>query len=191
MKAVFIVVLLIVTLIFAGSAIQPVSSQSQATVKVEASSSNPHVGKAFTVTISVANVQNLYGIEVILRWDSSILEATKIDTRLGVETYADGVLHESTDTPPLFIAENTLTTAKNEYRLVATSTSPAPPFSGSGNIVTITFNPLTTGSSQLTVESQLSDYPPTDRDPRVSQPIDHIDQNMVVTVSSLIANPSS
>jgi hypothetical protein len=191
MKVIFFTVLLTATLILAGSSIQLVSSQSLATVKGEASTSNPHVGEAFTVTISLANVQNLYGIEVILKWDSSVLEATKIDTRLGVESHVDGVLHESTNTPPLLIAENNLTTTRDEYRLVATSTAPAPAFYGSGNIVTITFNPITIGSSQLTVKSELYDYPPTDRDPRVSQPIDHTDQNTVVNILALIDNPSN
>jgi hypothetical protein len=191
MKGVFFAVLLIVAVIFSSSSIQPISSQSSAAVKVEASPSNPHVGETFTVTVSLANVQNLYGIEVILKWDSSVLEAAKIDTRLGVESHRDGVLHESTNTPPLFIAENNLATDKDEYRLVATSTSPATAFSGSGNIVTLTFNPKTIGSSQLTVQSQLYDYPPTDRDPRVSQPIDHTDQNTVVNILAKTAIPSN
>ena len=194
MKSILCVILLISTLILASSSIQLVSSQSLATVKAEASVRHPHVGEAFTVTISLANVQNLYGIEINLKWDSSIIQATKIDTRLGVESHADGVLHESTNTPPLFIAENDFTTAKDKYRLVATSTSPAPAFSGSGNIVTITFNPITTGTSQLTVTSELYDYPPTERDPRVSQPIDHTNQNTIVNVVNIptsTANPTS
>jgi hypothetical protein len=191
MKVVFFAVLFAATLIIGGTSIQSVSSQSLATVKVEASPSNPHVGETFKVTISLANVQNLYGIEVILKWNSSVIEATKIEPRLGIESYADGVLHESINAPSLLIAENNLTTSKDEYRLVATSTSPAPAFSGGGNIVTITFNPIATGSSQLIVQSELSDYPPTDRDPRVSQLIDHKNQNTAVTILASIANPTT
>jgi hypothetical protein len=166
-------------------------AQSSTVVRVVTSTSSPALGKSFTVAISVSNVQNLYGLEVILNWDPTILQATKAETRLGVESFSDGVLHESSNSPPIFIAENNITQALGEYTLDATSMAPAAAFSGSGNIVKITFNPISKGVSALNLQSQLLDYPPADRDPRVSLPIDHSTQGSSVTVTESNNNPSS
>jgi hypothetical protein len=171
-----------------------VNSQSSTIVKVEPSTTSPDMGQPFTVIISVMNVQNLYGLEVDLKWDASVLQATAVDIRAGVESYSDGVLHQSSNSPPIFIAENNLTQSQGEYTLTVTSTAPAPSFSGSGNIVKITFSPIRLGTSALNLQSQLYDYPPIDRDPRLSLAIDHTDQDSSVTVTtagSTTVTPSS
>ena len=162
---------------------QTASSQSAIITKVETTSNSVTVGTPFTITITLTNVQNLYGVEVVLRWNPTVLEATSVDTQLGIESYPNGILHESSSSPTIFIAENNITQNTGEYRLVATSMAPAPPFSGNGNIVKITFNPINEGNSALDLESQLSDYPPTDRDPRISLPIQHTAQDSSVTVT--------
>lgn len=166
-----------------------VFSQASVSVVVEPATISAHLGESFDVTVSVSNVQDLYGLEVILKWDASILRTKKVDVRLGVETFSDGVLHESSTSPPIFIAENNISQTGGEYRLVATSMAPAPAFSGSGNIVRITFEPIILGDSTLDLESQLFDYPPLDRDPRISFPIDHSTSDSVVTVKT--STPSS
>jgi len=179
---------LLTVLIFASTMatccfIQTASSQSSIITKVETTSNSVTVGTPFTITITLTNVQNLYGVEVVLRWNPIVLEATSVDTQLGIESYPNGVLHESSSSPAVFFAENNVTQNTGEYRLVATSMAPAPPFSGNGNIVKITFNPVNEGNSALDLESQLSDYPPTDRDPRISLPIQHAAQDSSVTVT--------
>jgi cell division septation protein DedD len=175
--------------------IQPAASQSSTIMKVETPSTSVTVGIPFTITITLTNVQNLYGVEVVLKWNPTILQATNIDTQLGVESYPNGVLHETSSSPPIFTAENNVTQNTGEYRLVATSMAPAPSFSGSGSIVKITFNPINEGNSAIDLESQLSDYPPIDRDPRISLPIQHITQDSFVTVikesSTQSPNPTS
>jgi hypothetical protein len=128
------------------------------------------VGQSFTINITVFNVQNLYGVEATVNWNSSVLELSKIDIRLG-QTDTDGVLYNTSSTSPPFIAENS--TQNGQYAIAATSTAPAPSFNGSGNIVRITFNVTNSGHSNIDWESQLQDYPPPDRDPRVSLPIPH------------------
>jgi hypothetical protein len=160
-----------------------VSCQSSTTVKTETSTSSPSVGEPFTATISVSDVENLYGLEVILTWDRSVLQAISVDSHVGVESHPDGVLHESSNSPSIFVAENNLTQSEGEYRLTVTAIAPAAAFSGSGNIVQIIFNPLKTGSSPLNLQSELYDYPPTDRDPRVSMAIDHATQSTSITAT--------
>ena len=177
-----IMVLLLATICLMFYPILVVSSQVSTAVVVEPSTVSVHLGESFDVTVSLSNVQNLYGLEILLNWNPAVLRVANIDIHLGVETFSDGVLHESSYSPPIFIAENNLTQTRGEYRLVATSMAPAPSFSGSGSIVRITFEPIILGDSALDLESQLYDYPPVDRDPRTSSPLEHTTLGSFVTV---------
>jgi hypothetical protein len=196
LKKVILLVLLFLSINVTAHCILPVSSQPSTTVKVEPSTMSPSMGQTFTVTISILNVQNLYSLEVVLNWDPSVLQTTNVETCVGVETFADGVLHLSSNSPTIFIAENNLTQNEGEYRLTVTSMAPAPAFSGSGKIVKVTFSPISLGSSALNLQSQLYDYPPIDRDPRISLAIDHVVQDSNITVitassPSPTANPTT
>ena len=132
-----VVFLLIVMTCLAFCPILVVSSQVSTAVVVEPSTISARMGESFDVTVSLSAVQNLYGLEVILNWDPAVLRVVNRDIRLGVETFSDGVLHESSSSPPILIAEDILTESRGEYRLAATSYAPAPSFNGSGNIVKI------------------------------------------------------
>jgi len=169
------------------------SSQIATTVKAEPSTVSAPIGEPFNVTLSLSNVENLYGIEVLLNWNPAVLRVENVEVHLGVETFSDGILHETSYSPSIFIAENNVTQTEGEYRLVATSMAPAFSFNGSGNIVRITFEPTDLGDSELDVESQLFDYPPADRDPRIALPIDHSTEDSFVTVetSALLSEPST
>jgi len=166
------------------------SAQASVAVRIEPSTVSARLGESFTVTISLSNVQNLYGIEVILKWNPAILRATNVDVRLGIETFSEGVLHESLQDPPIFIAKNNLTQNMGEYMLVATSMAPAPSFNGGGNIFRITFEAIGLGDSEFNLESQLFDYPPVGREPRVSLPIDHTAMDSIVKVEASTVTPS-
>jgi hypothetical protein len=135
----------------------------QTVVSVEPRDISVGTGQSFSVNITIADVQNLYGLEVTLSWNSSVLQVVNIDDRLG---QTDGALNN-----PIYVAENS--TQENSYVISATSTSPAPPFNGTGNMAKITFTVTNTGDSKLGIEAQLYDYPPPDRDPRISLPIAH------------------
>jgi hypothetical protein len=182
--------LLLVTICLFLCPILAVSSQTSTVVAVVPSTVFANLGEPFNMTVSLSNVQNLYGLEVILNWDPDALRVSKVEAHLGVETYPDGVLHESSSSQPIFIAENNLTQTEGEYRLVATSMAPASSFTGSGNIVRLTFEPLAVGASKIDLESQLLDYPPADRDPRISQPIAHSSQGSSITVKKSTSGPS-
>jgi len=149
-----------------------VQAAPETIVKVEPYSSSTNVGETFIVNITIVGVQNLYGVEVTLCWNASLLEVVSLDLRLGVESRPDGVLHEL-PSAPIFVAENDVIEEQGKYRLAATSTAPAPSFNGSGNIVRLTFNTTNIGNSELDLETQLYDYPPPDREPRISWPIEH------------------
>jgi len=132
-------------------------------VKIEPHSNTAPVGENFTINITLTDVQNLFGIEVTLYWDASILHIEDANARLGVESYPDGVLHE-----PVWKNQ---TQEEGRYQLVATSTGrDTPSFSGSGKIARITFNVTNVGSCNLNIESKLASKPPLGG---VSTPIAH------------------
>ena len=130
------------------------SSQASATtvVKAQPSKSDPRVGETLTVNITISNVENLYGVDVILRWNASVLKFLNAELRLGVESNPGGVLHEE-----VYIVENVATQA--EYNLVVTSIGAAPSFNGSGTIAFVTFNVTSIGQAGLQLESELADHP--------------------------------
>ena len=139
-------------------------------VRVGPYESIAQVGESFTINVTLADVQNLYGIEVILRWDPSLLQVVSADVHLGVESHPDGVLHED-----ILIAKNETRNDVGRYWLAATSYNstgdiPPPSFNGSGNIVRLTFNVTNVGSCELSLETELRGKPPPGG---IAPPIDH------------------
>lgn len=160
-KAVFL--LLSAVLIFILVCTSDLARSSQTTVKLEPALCSANMGETFIANITIADVQNLYGLEVDVSWNASVLEIAEVDVRVG---QAGGALYSS-----VYVVENS--TTDSQYVLAATSVAPAPPFNGTGTAATITFRVKDHGNSSLSVTSQLYDFPPPDRDPRVSLPIEH------------------
>jgi len=137
-----------------------VQAATGTTVSVVPSSSTPLLGENFAVNITISNVQNLYGLDITFRWNASVLQVLNVNSRLGVESHPDGVLHESLPNAEIDIAEDSVSPETGEYHVAATSVNPAPSFSGSGNIAIVTFNVTSLGHSGLElVETELADYP--------------------------------
>lgn len=144
-----------------------VNASPDTTVKVDPYTTTAGVGEKFTINIIVNDVQNLFGLEVSLYWDASILQIIDVDIRLGVESNSDGVLHE----PIYFVSKNETTQQEGKYQLVGMSTGgETSSFSGSGNILRMTFNVIGAGSCKLDLETELADKPPLGG---VASPIEH------------------
>ena len=155
-------------------------NSAQTIVKVDPPTISVNKGEVFTVNITVIDVQNLYGVEVDVRWNTSLLQLMDVDIRLGVNSHHDGVLYE----PFINITqENT-----GEYTIAATSYTPAPPFNGSGNIIRITFQAIDDGETAIDLETKLYDYPPPDRVPRESQPIPYTTINGTIIIIPEFSN---
>ena len=175
---------IVLTLLFSLLLLYPIhivfSQTPSTTVAVKPSESSPRLGETLTINITVANVQNLYALDVTLQWNSSALRVVSVDLRLGVEFHPDGVLHgsrlnydDSTLVPgDIFVEESNASQETGEYHLVATSVAPAAPFSGSGNIAILTFNVTSIGHSELGLTTELADYNPSG-----SSFIEHTDLN--------------
>lgn len=144
--AVFVCTLLSFNLVYGVSAQGTV-------VKAEASASQPLVGDTLTVIIKISNVKNLFGVDLTLDWNSSILNLVSATPQLGVESYSGGVLHES-QSLPIEVVYNDASQTLGQYHLLATSTgSVTPSFNGSGTIATVTFNVTSIGSTGLVLEN--------------------------------------
>jgi hypothetical protein len=139
-------------------------------VEVLPSTVSADVGQSFAINVTVADVQNLYAVDVIVNWNSSVLQLVNADVRLAPAD-ADGVLYNSSGDSVLIETNNL--TSPGSYEISATSVGPAPPFNGTGNIVIITFNVTGSGYSSIDLtESQLWNYALVN-EPPISMQINH------------------
>jgi len=133
---------------------QLVQGSPDTTVRVDPQYVSAQVNEVFSVSIAVSDVQNLYGLDVILSWDPVILEAVNSTSLLGVESHADGILHEA-----ILPLRNNFSQDKGIYNIAGISIGPAPVFNGDGKAATITFRVKTIGSCELRLNATLASYP--------------------------------
>jgi len=112
-----------------------------------------NVNDTFTVNIMISNLNgsaevvdergmtyklgDLYGFDITLSWNPSILEYISHTVKVPVETYPDGILHS-----PAYSIKDEVNKSAGAYRCSYASISPAEPFNGNGTIFTITFKVL-------------------------------------------------
>lgn len=162
-KVLFTISFLLLFLLFRIS----FTEESTTIVKVNPDMISAPLNEMFTINITILDVQNLYAIEISIYWNETILQLINAEVRLNInESHPDGVLYGPVQW------ENEI--SPNKYFLWGTSYNTAPPFYGSGNIVRLTFTVKTAGNCTFDLESKLYDWPPPDRVPRISQPINHI-----------------
>jgi hypothetical protein len=143
------------------------ASALSTTVTVSPQTSSVQVGDNISVSLQLSNVQNLYGLDVELKWNNSIVQHTGTNLKLGVESFPDGVLHGTrvnydlnTLAPgDVYVAQSTASQPDGDYHLIATSTNPADSFNGSGTIVSLTFSVIGAGTTDLELVSLLADHP--------------------------------
>jgi len=157
-----------------------------ATISVSPSSNNVTVGQTLTVHIVISNVQNLYGVDIGLTWDTSMLSLKSNQSFVGV---SGGVLN-----PQVYVQEDIASQQNGEYDLVATSESPAGPWAGTATITTLTFTVSHAGQSSLTLKSsgtatpELASYPQSGQS---SELIPATVTNSVITATTSSTSPSA
>jgi len=177
-----LILLLLVTSLLFVLPFQIVKAQTT-TVSVSPQDNTVSVGQTLTVHIEISNVQNLYAVDIALTWDTSML---KLDSNQSFVGVASGILNT-----PVTVVQDTADQSTGEYHIVATSENPAGPFSGSGQLATLTFTVTGAGQSQLTFlnpNEQLASYPQSGE---TSQFISATVVNGNVSTSSPSASPSS
>jgi hypothetical protein len=184
------VIALLVCAVLAFCFIGTVSAQSTV-VNAGASTTQPAVGSTLTVTITISNVQNLAGIDTTLTWNPSVLTLTNSVLNLG-DSNSNGVLHgtnlntdsNNLNSGDIYVQE---TKVSGSYELVAQSIGASNPgFTGSGTIVTLTFNVVSTGDAGLSLQTDLADHPAAGQ---TANNIDH--QDTASSVTAVVAGSSS
>jgi hypothetical protein len=158
------------------------SQTSGTIVSVVPTQNSVRVGQTLTVNVTVSNVQNLFGLDVTVNWNTSALQILSVSDRLGVESYNGGVLHITPDYP-INVAVNDTSQEKGEHHLAATSQGSATPFDGLGTITSLTFNVTSSGQSTINVVSELADHPTPDE--TTSELIPHTDVNCTVNAAQI------
>ena len=92
------------------------------------------IGETFTISVVVSDVENLYGFDVKLRWDPTIVEYVSHVVMTPVESYEAGILHD-----PVLLVKDEVDPATGTYWVACASMSPAEPFGGNGAFFTMTF----------------------------------------------------
>jgi len=111
-----------------------------------------NLNENFTVFIVIENVLDLYGFDIQLRWDPSIIHCVGWELHVPVEDYPDGVLHETAMVIKNVVDESASIPGSEPGAMgwwAATSLAPAEPFSGNGTVVTLTFQVVGQGSCKI------------------------------------------
>jgi len=113
-------------------------------VYVDPPSVNKSVGETFTIDVVVADVADLYGVDIQFQWDPSILEYVNHTAHITKDNYADGILYE----PGMFIMDN-VDEAAGTYWISYACMDPAPAFNGTGTVFNMTFTVKKAGGCLL------------------------------------------
>jgi len=102
-------------------------------------------------SLNVYTLGNLYGLDIQLSWDPTILEYVSHAVKIPVETYPDGVLHE-----PIQHLMDYVDSSAGTYWLAKLSQPPAPAFNcqdANATVFTMTFNVTRRGACALDLTS--------------------------------------
>ncbi len=103
-----------------------------------------------TVSIVIAEAQDLYGVEFHLTFDPNIVEVVDADaSQPGIQIQPGDWLENT------FVAVNRADNATGKIDYAVTLLNPAPPVSGSGSIGLITFKAKSNGVSPLKIEKAI------------------------------------
>jgi hypothetical protein len=91
--------------------------------------------ESFTINVKIADISNLYGFDIMLQWDSDLLDYVGHVVKVPVEDYPDGVLYK-----PVIPVDDTVDEAAGTYSVAYACMDPAPVFDGSGTIFNMTFH---------------------------------------------------
>jgi hypothetical protein len=131
-----VVSIILILLSSLGVFIRPAASQS-AIVKVDPQLVEYYTratGEEFTVSVKIMDVENLYGFDMRLRWNTTFLEYVSRSIHVPRDAYLDGVLWN----PTLTLADGVNVTS-GTYWIAYSSVIPAPSFNGTGTAFTMTF----------------------------------------------------
>jgi hypothetical protein len=153
-QAVFLTALLAASLLFLG-ALRVANATPGALVYVDpAEVLNLMPPANFTIKVKIANVTNLYGLDLQFTWEPTIIKYVSHTAHIPVETYPDGVMHNPIIPIVDQVDENANMTGPapgTRYWLSMASMSPAAVFNGNGTIFEMKFKVVGLGTSPLKI----------------------------------------
>lgn len=132
----------------------PAAAQDSATVLLDPSSATVSVGEPVVVDVRIQDVAGLFGADVRLEYDPTVVEV------VDANTLVPGTQIDSGDFPNIssgtgFVAQNTVDSEEGTIGYAMTLLSPAEPVNGSGTLASITFRGKAVGSSEVSFTSVL------------------------------------
>jgi hypothetical protein len=132
----------------------PFAAAQTATMRVDPSSVSANVGDTVTISVVIVDVQQMFGYEFRLFWNTSLLESTlwNYTTKKWIDPQV------TPSTPPaqwrtdFYAGRNditVLTDGMSQYFLSLSAIPPSSPVSGSFSLVTLTFKVIGEGSTLL------------------------------------------
>ncbi|UCD96609.1 MAG: hypothetical protein JSV35_00730 [Candidatus Bathyarchaeota archaeon] len=98
-----------------------------------------------SVRVEIFNITGLFGLEIELQWNASLLNYTSHAVKIPVDTYPDGVLYN----PILEVKNEVNTTAGTYLAVYASLGGTAPSFNGTGTVFEMNFTVLEYGACPL------------------------------------------
>jgi len=134
---------------FSWHAVQP-----QAVLRVSPSTLEVKVGRQTTIDVEAAQVSDVYGIEIHISFDPSVLEVVDADSS------EEGVQIEPGTFPsPDFVVRNAANNQAGTIDYAATQLPPSEPSDGDGVVARITFLAKRTATSEVRFDQfLLADY---------------------------------
>jgi hypothetical protein len=114
-----------------------VKVKAQTTVQVNPQLTETLVPQNFTVTVKINNVEELWELEIHLNWNTTLVD------------YVGHTVYALLKTPAT--TEETLNLTTGTYRIWSKSQNPATPYSGSGNLFSMTFHAKAPGTCLLNI----------------------------------------
>jgi len=117
-------------------------------VALEPETINTQVGSEIEVSVVVRDVESLYGLEIRVLFDASLLQVVDVNPDLDGVQVAEGEFPH-----PDFVARNEADNADGVVWYVATQLNPRDPANGTGTVTTIRFSATAAGTAFLSFET--------------------------------------
>ena len=124
--------------------LQPAAAQQagSAVVQINPAQRTMAAGETAEITVAVSNVTDLYGFDVLLKYDPQVLEVQDMDpNKKGIQV-AQGVFLDAG-----LVAINSVDPVQGEIHFVMTQINPSTPKSGTGALVVVRFKAVKAGAS--------------------------------------------
>jgi hypothetical protein len=134
------------TLVLLGASVHAQSITAETVARIDPAEEIVSVGQEITVDVYIADVSGLYGADIILSFNPLLLAVTDANPGLpGVQAALGPLLTHS----QYFAIRNEADNSVGTVWVALTQLNPAPPVTGSGVFMRVTFHALAEGASAL------------------------------------------